>query len=72
MSVELFKIQNYHNTRKVLKKFKGQLNLRSWKKVVEKRSWKVMEFEELKRVRTLLKAEILIKRKLKLSLSLFH
>ena len=31
-----------------------------------------MEFEELKRVRTLLKAEILIKRKLKLSLSLFH
>ena len=43
-------------------------------KVLEnlKRSWKVMEFEELKRVRTLLKAEILIKRKLKLSLSLYH
>ena len=28
---------------------------------------KVMEFEELRRVRTLLEAEILIKRKLKLS-----
>ena len=56
MSVELFQVKKYSKTSKgfeflkLTAKSKVLENLkRSWKK-----SWKVMEFEELKRVRTLL------------------
>ena len=52
MSVQLFKVKKYSKARKVLKFVKVTAkpmvleNLKkSWKK-----SWKVMEFEELKRV----------------------
>ena len=55
VSVELFKVKNYSKTRKVSEFLKLTAepkvleNLkRSWKK-----SWKVMEFEELRRVQTL-------------------
>ena len=55
MSVELFKVKKYSKTRKFLEFFKltakpkvMQSLKRSWKK-----SWKVVEIEELKRVRTL-------------------
>ena len=55
VSVELFKVKKYSKTRKVFEflkltaKPKVLENLkRSWKK-----SWKVVEIEELKRVRTL-------------------
>ena len=53
MSVELFKVQKYSKTRKVLKNFESDsenLGHGKLKKVMEK----VMEFEEPKRVQTLL------------------
>ena len=55
LSVELFKVQKYPNTRKVLKNFKVTAKpkvLENLKRAWEL-SWKVMEFKELKRVGTL-------------------
>ena len=51
VSVELFKVKKYSKTRKVFEFFRLTVKpkvLENWK-----RSWKVMEFQELKRVQTL-------------------
>ena len=51
VSVELFKVKKYSKTRKVFEVFKLTVKpkvLENWK-----RSWEVMEFQELKRVQTL-------------------